>query len=106
MKKMLKNSLLMLAAGALAVSCADYNETDNFRAEPDPSYVTPYKDLAPVKTYIDRAKYPNMSVDAAMKLTDYNKQALDHAAAITNFNGDNGSRNLSSNFSCWSLVSL
>lgn len=87
MKKMLKNSLLMLAAGALAVSCADYNETDNFRAEPDPSYVTPYKDLAPVKTYIDRAKYPNMSVDAAMKLTDYNKQALDHAAAITNFNG-------------------
>ena len=87
MNKMLKNGLLMLAAGAFAVSCADYNETDNFKADPDPSVVEKYSDLAPVKTYIDRAKNPNISIDAAMKLTDFNKQALEHAAAITNFNG-------------------
>lgn len=85
MKKILKNSLLMLAAGALAVSCADYNETDNFRAEPDPSYVTPYKDLAPVKTYIDRAQYPNLTLGAQLSVTEFNKQELAHAAAMTNF---------------------
>ena len=50
MKKIFRNSLLMLAAGALAVSCADYNETDNFKADPDPSYVIPYKDLSPGTT--------------------------------------------------------
>lgn len=87
MNKILKNGLFVLAAGALAVSCAEYNETDNFKAEPDPSVVAKYSDLAPVKTYLDRVKYPNMTIDAAMKLTDYNKQALDHAAAITNFDG-------------------
>jgi len=75
----------MLAAGALAVSCADYNETDNFRAEPDPSYVTPYKDLAPVKTYIDRAQYPNLTLGAQLSVTEFNKQELAHAAAMTNF---------------------
>lgn len=85
MKKIFKNSLLMLAAGALAVSCADYNETDNFRVEPDPSYVTPYKDLAPVKTYIDRAQYPNMTLGAQLSVTEFNKQELAHAAAMTNF---------------------
>ena len=85
MKKMIKNSLLMLAAGAFAVSCADYNETDNFKAEPDPSYVTPYKDLAPVKTYIDRAQYPNMTLGAQLSVTEFNKQELAHAAAMTNF---------------------
>ena len=85
MKKIFRNSLLMLAAGALAVSCADYNETDNFRAEPDPSYVTPYKDLAPVKTYIDRAQYPNLTLGAQLSVTEFNKQELAHAAAMTNF---------------------
>lgn len=84
---MLKNSLLMLAAGALAVSCADYNETDNFSAPSDPSYNQPYSDLAAVKSYINKADYPNMAVDAAIKLTDFNKQGLEHAAAITNFDG-------------------
>lgn len=85
MKKIFKNSLLMLAAGALAVSCADYNETDNFRVEPDPSYVTPYNDLAPVKTYIDRAQYPNLTLGAQLSVTEFNKQELAHAAAMTNF---------------------
>jgi hypothetical protein len=85
MKKLIKNGLLMLAAGAFAVSCADYNETNNFSAEPDPTFVEPYKDLAPVKTYINREKHPNMSLGATMKATDFNKQELYHAAAITNF---------------------
>ena len=79
------NGLLMLAAGALVVSCADYNVTDDFRAEPDPSFVEPYKDLGPVKSYIDRDKYPNMSLGTMLKVSDFNKQELAHAAAITNF---------------------
>ncbi len=85
MKKIFKNSLLMLAAGGLAVSCADYNETDNFKAEPDPSYVVPYQDLNPVKSYINREQFPNMSLGAQLKVTEFNKQELAHAAAITNF---------------------
>lgn len=85
MKKILKNSLLMLAAGALIVSCADYNVTDDFTAEPDPTFVEPYKDYAPVKSYIDRSKYANMSLGATLKITDFNKQELAHAAVVTNF---------------------
>jgi hypothetical protein len=75
----------MLAAGAIAVSCADYNETNNYTAEPDPTVVVPYKDLAPVKTYIDRVQYPNMTLGATLKVSDFNKQELAHAAAVTNF---------------------
>lgn len=85
MNKILRNGLLMLAAGAFAVSCADYNVTDNFSADPDPSYVEPYKDLGPVKSYIDREKYPNMALGAMLKVADFNKQELAHAAAVTNF---------------------
>ena len=85
MKKIFRNSLLMLAAGTLAVSCADYNETDNFKADPDPSYIVPYSDLAPVKTYIDREQHPNMSLGAQLTVTEFNKQELAHAAAMTNF---------------------
>jgi len=85
MNKNLRNSLLMLAAGAFVVSCADYNETDNFKADPDPSFVEPYKDLAAVKSYIDRATYPNLTLGTTLKVTDFNKQELAHAAAVTNF---------------------
>jgi len=85
MKKFFRNGLLMLAAGALAVSCADYNVTDDFRAQPDPSFVEPYKDLGPIKSYIDRDKFPNMSLGAMLKVADFNRQELAHAAAITNF---------------------
>ena len=85
MKKIFRTSLLMLATGFLTVSCADYNVTDNFTAEPDPSFVEPYKDLAPVKSYIDRNKYANMSLGAMLKVADFNKQELAHAAAVTNF---------------------
>nr|MCR4957034.1 hypothetical protein [Prevotella sp.] len=67
-------------------SCADYNETDGFTAQPDPAFVEPYKDLAPVKSYINREQYPNMSVGVTLKVSDFNKQDLAHAAALTNFN--------------------
>ena len=85
MNTLFRNISLMLAAGAMAVSCADYNETNNFYAEPDPSVVIPYQDLAPVKTYIDRVQYPNMTLGATLKVSDFNKQELAHAAAVTNF---------------------
>ncbi|MBO4589940.1 MAG: endo-1,4-beta-xylanase [Bacteroidaceae bacterium] len=74
-----------MVAGLFAVSCADYNVTDDFTAEPDPSFVEPYKDLAPLKTYIDKKNYPNMSLGATLKVSDFNKQELAHAAAVTNF---------------------
>ena len=85
MKIFVRNSLMMLAAGVLAVSCADYNETDNFTAQPDPSFVEPYKDLAPVKSYINKDAFPNMSLGVMLKVADFNKQELAHAAAVTNF---------------------
>lgn len=85
MNKMIKYSLLALAVGALAVSCADYNETTGFTAEPDPTVVEPYKDLKPVKSYINRNRYPNMSLGALSQVSEFNKQELAHAAAVTNF---------------------
>ena len=85
MNKNFRNSLLMLAAGAFAISCADYNVTDDFKADPDPAFVEPYKDLAPVKSYIDRATYPNLTLGATLKVADFNKQELAHAAAVANF---------------------
>ena len=85
MNKMFRNISLMLAAGAFVVSCADYNETNDFTAEPDPSYVEPYKDLAPVKSYINRDLYPNMAIGAQLTIKEFNKQELAHAAAMTNF---------------------
>ena len=85
MNTFLRNSFILLAAGALAVSCADYNETYNFTAQPDPSFVEPYKDLSPVKSYINRDTYPNMTLGALLKVADFNKQELAHAATVTNF---------------------
>lgn len=79
------NGLFMLAAGAFVASCADYNVTDDFVAEKDPTFVEPYKDLAPVKSYIDREKFSNMSLGATLNVSDFNKQELAHAAAVTNF---------------------
>lgn len=85
MNKIFRNISLMVAAGALAVSCADYNETNNFTADPAAAVVVPYKDLDPVKSYINRVKYPNMTLGATLKVADFNKQELAHAAAVTNF---------------------
>ena len=91
-KSVIKYALCLVAAlllggvgGGLFCSCADYNETDNFTAQPDPTAVRPYEDMAPVKSYIDREKYPNMSLGATLKVKDFNDQALAHAAAVTNF---------------------
>ena len=44
MKKIYRNGLLMLVAGAFAASCANYDIADDFCASPDPSYSEPYKD--------------------------------------------------------------
>ena len=85
MKKIFRNGLMMLAAGALVVSCADYNVTDDFPAAIDPTFSEPYKDLAPIKSYINRDQYPNMSLGATLKVSEFNKQELAHAAAMTNF---------------------
>ena len=85
MNKIFRNLSLMLVAGTITVACADYNVTDNFTAEPDPTYVEPYKDLGPVKSYLNREQHPNMSLGATLKVSDFNKQELIHAAAITNF---------------------
>lgn len=85
MNKNLKNGLFMLVAGALATSCADYNDLGGFKADPDPTYEEAYTDLGPVKSYLDTEKYPNMSIGTTLKVADFNKQELLHAAAMTNF---------------------
>ena len=74
-----------LSFSVALTSCADYNVTDDFKADPDPSFVEPYKDLDPVKSYIDRNQYPNLTLGATLKVAEYNKQELAHAAAMTNF---------------------
>lgn len=88
--KRIINGLLAIGCSLLAVSCADYNDTYNFSAEPDPQYVQPYKDMASVKSYLNKVEYPNMSIGATVDLTVYNKQdkgdAAYHVAAATHFN--------------------
>ena len=76
--------IFLISVVALVASCADYNVTDDFRADPDPTYVEPYKDLNPVKFYIDRNQYPNITLGATLKVSDFNKQDLAHAACVTN----------------------
>lgn len=78
-------SIVLFSAVALFASCADYNVTDDFTAEPDPAYVEPYKDLQPVKSYIDRNQYANLKLGATLKVSEFNKQELSHAACVTNF---------------------
>ena len=85
MNTLFRNALLMSAAVVLAVSCADYDETNDFTAQPDPTAIIPYKELAPVKSYINRNDYPNLTLGAQLKVADFNKQELIHAAAVTNF---------------------
>ena len=86
MKKIFRTSFLIFAIGIFTASCADYNEeTHYFKAEKDPTFVEPYKDLNPVKSYIDREQYPNMTLGATLNVTDFNKQELAHAAVVTNF---------------------
>ena len=86
MKKIV-NELLAFSCLLLAASCADYNDLGGFKAEQDPSYTDEYAELDPVKDYIDRSANPNMSMETSMALTTYNKQALEHSVAVTNFDG-------------------
>ena len=86
MKKMIKG-LFAVSSLLLAVSCADYNDLGGFKADPDPSYNLEYTDLNAVKSYINKTDCPNMTIDAAIKLKEFNKQAFDHAVTITNFDG-------------------
>ena len=60
--KVLVAAFFILPSSLFISSCADYNETDNFTAQADPSIQEPYKDLKPVKSYINRDAYPNMSL--------------------------------------------
>lgn len=91
MNKMLKNGLLMLAAGAFVVSCADYNDLGGFTVPAEPTATLPYADLGAVKSYINKDAYPNMSIDAAVNLKTFNEQkaanAVSHSAVLTNFTG-------------------
>ena len=87
MNKMIRNGLLMLVAGTLAVSCADYNDPNNFPVPYGPGEVNPYADLGAVKDYINRTDNPNLFVSTNITLTEFNNQALEHAAAVTNFDG-------------------
>ncbi|MCF0192930.1 MAG: hypothetical protein HUK05_05865, partial [Prevotella sp.] len=59
MKKIYKNSLYMLVAGALVASCADYNSTNDFHVDADTSIIQPYTDFNPIKSYIDKTANPN-----------------------------------------------
>ena len=77
-------SIVLFSTVALLASCADYNVTDDFTAQPDPTIVEPYKDLDPIKSYIDRNQYPNLTLGAQLKVSDFNLQALAHAATVTN----------------------
>jgi len=85
--KRIVNELLAFSCLLLAASCADYNDLGGFSAEPDPSYTNEYGNLASVKSYINKNDYPNMSLQTSMALTTFNKQGLDHAVAVTNFDG-------------------
>lgn len=85
MKKIYKNGLFMLVAASLAASCADYNETGNFQADPDPSITSPYSDLGSIKSYIDKTANPFMTIGVSMKASEFNQQELAHTAAVLNF---------------------
>ena len=76
MNKIFRNGLMMLAAGALAVSCADYNDLGGFSAEPDPAYTNEYGGLRAVKTYINREKYPNATQTYRFAKVDFNMPAV------------------------------
>lgn len=84
MKRFYRNGLFMMAAGLLAASCANYNDIDGVVVAGDPSYEQPYADYAPVKSYIDRSKYPTLTIGTTMSAKEFNNQTLAHAAAITN----------------------
>lgn len=99
MKNIYKKGLFMMAAGALVASCADYNVTDDYKPESGSPYVPPYGEYQAIKTYVDKEKYPNMTVSAAMSASDFKAQGQTHAMAVANFDGVSlGSGMMSSKF--------
>lgn len=87
MKNIYKKGLFMMVAGALVASCADYNVTDDYKPESGSPYVPPYGEYNPIKTYIDKEKYPNMTISTAISSSDFKAQGQVHAMAVTNFDG-------------------
>lgn len=85
MKKIYSKGLFALVAGAILASCADYNEIDNFVPKSGAAASTPYSEYATVKSYIDKSKYPNLTIGTALSASDFKSQELAHAAAVTNF---------------------
>jgi len=85
MKKLQNTGLCLLVVGALVASCAKYDDTYNFAAQPDPDYANPYADLNPVNSYINKSATPNLSIGATLDIKEFNKQELAHAAVMTNF---------------------
>ena len=85
MKKLQNTGLCLLMVGALVASCAKYDDTYNFAAQPDPDYANPYADLNPVNSYINKSTTPNLSIGATLDIKEFNKQELAHAAVMTNF---------------------
>ena len=78
--------LFLLAAGCLFCSCADDLLKSYEVGRPDNleeyAYLTDY---APLKENVDRTKYPNFKVGAAISATDYVKKQLIYALVNSNF---------------------
>ena len=60
MNKIFRNGLLMLAVGAFVASCADYNELDGYKADPDAEILAglPSVDAGTLRAYYDRNVLP------------------------------------------------
>ena len=76
---------MLAAALAAFTSCAD-DKYETFRTastdDPNYAYLNDYADL---KTYVDRAKYPNFKLCGATSASEFNKQELVYALDVSNF---------------------
>lgn len=82
-----KTRILLMATAALSfASCADDNYADFRTAAPERgaayAYLNEYGDL---KTYVDRAKYPNFIMGGGTSAAEFNKQELVYALDVANF---------------------
>lgn len=77
--------LMLAAALAAFTSCAD-DKYETFRTastdDPNYAYLNDYADL---KTYVDRAKYPNFKLCGGTSATAFNQQELVYALDVANF---------------------
>lgn len=77
----------MIAAAALTLAACAEDKFEEFRtAAPERGaqydYLNEYADL---KTYVNRGAYPNFKLGGALAATDFNKQELDYALEVANF---------------------